>query len=180
MISIVIQRFCSEDISLIENYDKAISDKTQKWECHHKFEIDMNLSVKQLIEKNLYWKRPARELIFLTPKEHRLLHNKGKNLTEETKKKLSEAKKGKKFSEEHKKKISESCKGKQFSEEHKNKIRENHANLKGENHPLYGKHHSKETKKKMRENHANFKGENHPLYGKHWHIGEDGKRHYTD
>lgn len=28
--------WCCEDISKIENYDKAIADKTQTWVCHHK------------------------------------------------------------------------------------------------------------------------------------------------
>ena len=30
--------FCKDDISLIENYDKAIADKTQVWHCHHRRE----------------------------------------------------------------------------------------------------------------------------------------------
>jgi len=38
---------------------------------------------------------------------------------------------------------------------------------KGKNHPMFGKHHSEETIKLMRENHANFKGENHPMFGRH-------------
>ena len=33
------KRFCNEDISLIENYDKAIVDNTQTWHCHHRAEI---------------------------------------------------------------------------------------------------------------------------------------------
>lgn len=32
---------------------------------------------------------------------------------------------------------------------------------------MTGRHHTEETKKKMSENHADFKGENHPMYGKH-------------
>ena len=53
----------------------------------------------------------------------------GKQLSEETKRKISESQKGKRspmygkqLSEEHKRKISESQKGKQLSEEHKRKI----------------------------------------------------------
>ena len=46
----------------------------------------------------------------------------GKQLSEEHKKKLSEAKKGKQFSEEHKKKLSEAHKGKKLSEKTKLKL----------------------------------------------------------
>ena len=28
--------YCKDDISLIENYDKAIADNTQVWHCHHR------------------------------------------------------------------------------------------------------------------------------------------------
>ena len=31
MISKVVKRYCCEDISLIENYDKAVADNTQIW-----------------------------------------------------------------------------------------------------------------------------------------------------
>lgn len=34
-----VKRYCCEDISKIENYDKAIADTTQVWECHHKMEL---------------------------------------------------------------------------------------------------------------------------------------------
>lgn len=29
-----VKKFCKEDPSMIENYDKAIADKTQTWDCH--------------------------------------------------------------------------------------------------------------------------------------------------
>ena len=72
---------------------------------------------------------------------------------------VSGANKGKQLSEEHKKKISEAFKGKnnpmygkQFSEEHKQKLSEAHkGKIAGKNHPMYGKHHSKETKIKLSE-----------------------------
>jgi len=56
------------------------------------------------------------------------------------------AKKGTHLSEEHKRKISEARKGKQWSEEAKQKMSESR---KGENHPMFGKHHSDETKRKI-------------------------------
>ena len=50
-----VQNFCCEDISLIENYEQAISDKTQTWDCHHRSETDLGLSRDELIERNLYY-----------------------------------------------------------------------------------------------------------------------------
>ena len=126
------KKFCKDKISEIENYDKAISDPNQMWECHHRRET--LVSKKELLENNEYFKRPASELIFLTKKEHRALHNtlkfKGKTLPEEHKQKMSEAHKGKPLSEEHKQKISNSLKGnknmrgKILSEEAKQKLSE--------------------------------------------------------
>lgn len=71
--------YCCEDISLIENYEAAINDETQTWHCHHRFEIDLGLSMKELNDRNLYYNRPASELIFITKAEHHRLHNQGKN-----------------------------------------------------------------------------------------------------
>ena len=67
--------FCREDLCLIENYDKAINDTTQIWDCHHRLEIDLNLSREQMKERGLYYDRPAAELIFLTHEDHTSLHN---------------------------------------------------------------------------------------------------------
>lgn len=89
-----VKRFCNEDISLIENYDKAIEDLTQTWDCHHRKEIELKLSGKQLDELGLYFNRPANELIFLTHAEHSILHNKGKNKSNKHKIKISESMKG--------------------------------------------------------------------------------------
>ena len=80
MISIInANKFCNEDIRLIENYEKAINDVTQTWDCHHRKETDEGLSAKKLIELGLYYGRPASEFIFLTKAEHMKLHNKGKS-----------------------------------------------------------------------------------------------------
>lgn len=116
--------YCKEDISNIENYDKAVADTTRTWHCHHRDEvkvlpsgITVVRSYKDLKENGRYYNRPANELIFLTQSEHTKLHNlnrsdnvikkisntlkghtsprKGVTLSEETKKKLSESQKGK-------------------------------------------------------------------------------------
>ena len=67
-------------------------------------------------------------------------------------------------SEETCKKISEARKGKYIGENNPNYG--NHK-LAGENNPMYGKKHTEQTRQKRSNNHWNCKGENHPLYGKH-------------
>ena len=143
---------------LIENYDKAVNDTTQVWQCHHRLETHnsdgerrlVDISSAELIALGMYFDRPSEELIFLTSAEHKSLHQKGKPGTftgkhhsEETKKKMSESNKGKHiFSEEQKKKMSEARKGKKLgpcSEEHKRKIGE----------ASKGKHLSEETRRKL-------------------------------
>lgn len=101
----------------------------------------------------------------------RVSPNKGKPMSDEQKKKLSESKIGKTTgprSEETKKKISEANKGKVVSDDTRQKISnirktcwaddnyrqnqvEKHKWQTGENHPWFGKHHSDETKEKMRD-----------------------------
>lgn len=68
--------FCKDDISKIENYDKAVADTTQSWDCHHRTEIWWNCTSKELIDNECYYHRPAKELLFLTHAEHSKLHNK--------------------------------------------------------------------------------------------------------
>ena len=98
----------------IENYDKALADNFKGWQCHHRLETHtsdgkrkgIDIPREKLLALGIYWNRPASELIFLTSKEHKQLHMKGKPRSEETKKKMSDAKKGKPKSEETKKKMS--------------------------------------------------------------------------
>ena len=139
--------FCKEDISKIKNYDKAIADTTQTWECHHMTETWWNCSRQDLIDNECYYNRKACELIFLTKAEHRRLHYKGRALTEETRRKMSESHKGHSVSDESRRKISETKKGQPS--------------------PMKGKIHSEESLRKMSESH---KG--HPptkgSKGMHW------------
>ena len=127
--------FCCEDLSLIENYDKAIADTKQTWECHHRGEILPcgRFSRADLKKFGLYYKRPVSELIFLTPTAHRQLHLKGVPrpdlkgvprgpLSEAAKKAISDAKKGVPLSEEHKKAVSDGLKGHSVSEECRAKL----------------------------------------------------------
>ena len=72
------KRYCSEDISLIENYQQAISDEERMWDIHHRSECDSEgrtlFTGKQLIDMGLYFKRPASELVFVTRSMHSKLH----------------------------------------------------------------------------------------------------------
>lgn len=72
-----IKSYCCEDISLIENYDRAVNDTENYWVCHHRKEIELNLRKKALKRRKMYYHRPASELIFLTNSEHSKLHAQG-------------------------------------------------------------------------------------------------------
>lgn len=67
------REYCCEDISLIENCDKALNDVNTVWVVHHR--KGEKTSKEQLIEDGMYYHRPASELIFLHPIEHFLVHN---------------------------------------------------------------------------------------------------------
>ena len=133
MISNNIYNFCKEDISLIENYENAINDNTQIWICHHRLGIDLGLSREELIEKDLYFNRPANELLFLTRADHFSIHSKNRIVSEETRKKMSEAKQNgfipwnkglSKETNDNVAKLSDKLKGREFSEEHRRKLSE--------------------------------------------------------
>ena len=108
-----LKRYCSKYWE-IENYDKAVNDKTTIWVCHHRAEIETNgvvHSMNYLIENNLYYHQNPEDLIFLTQSEHITLHN--LNPTDETRNKISNSIKLAKenVSDETKRKISASKKG---------------------------------------------------------------------
>lgn len=88
-----VKQYCCEDPSLIENYDKAVNDKTQTWDIHHRGEILPcgRFSPESLKKHGLYWNLPASQLIFLSHGEHMRLHRAGTSKSEETKRKIAEA-----------------------------------------------------------------------------------------
>ena len=91
--------YCKEDISKIENYEQALND-SEMWELHHRTEIWWNCSRQELKDNKCYYDRPAKELVFLTKAEHRALHNKCRERTEESRVNISKAlKKSSKFQE---------------------------------------------------------------------------------
>ena len=148
------EKFC-KDYKNIENYEKAAADNFKGWCCHHRLQTwnsdgerrPVDITREELIALGMYYNRPASELIFLTRSEHMSLHQKGKQPSEEHRKKLSEARKGKHPSVETRNKMSEAKKGKYA----------------GEKHPMYGKHLSEEQKNKLSEAH---KGKSSGMKGK--------------
>lgn len=115
-------KYCRDDLSKIENYDKAIADTSQTWVIHHRLELTLDgefaLSRDQLKMHDMYYNRPYYELIFLTTSEHSILHNKGENhplygkqRSESTCRKIANALTGKVRTEEHCRNISKSKKG---------------------------------------------------------------------
>ena len=130
------ERYC-KDYENIENYEKAKADNFKNWDCHHRLQTWnsdgerrlVDISAAELKALGMYYNRPAEELIFLTTIEHWSLHNKyehnpmyGKKHSVETINKMSEAHKN--ISEETRKKMSEAKKGKHVSEETRNKMSE--------------------------------------------------------
>ena len=120
------RKYCCEDISQIENYDKAVNDKTQIWDVHHRGEILPcgRFSPESLKKHGLYWNVPASQLIFLSHGEHMRLHRTGTSKSDETRRKMSEAKKGKRLSKEHRKIPTGMRSGWHLSDETKRKISE--------------------------------------------------------
>lgn len=138
-----VKRFCKEDYRLIENYDKAIADTTQTWECHHRDEIRILpsgmvalRSTDELKEMGRYFNCPANELIFLTRTEHKSLH--GRYQSAEKKAKISNSMKGRPSPQ----------KGRTASIETRAKMSASHL---GEKNGFYGKKHTEESLKKMSE-----------------------------
>lgn len=113
-----LKKFCCEEISLIENYNEAVNDTTQIWDCHHRKEIELNKKVQELIDMGLYYNRPASELIFLPHNEHLRMHMKIRwqlnpiIFTDEFREKMSKLRKGQPKTEEWKIKIGIGNKGK--------------------------------------------------------------------
>lgn len=221
--------FCAEDISNIENYEKAVEDKTQTWDCHHRAEILPcgRFSTDDLKKFGLYFHRPASELIFLTKPEHTRIHNTGKQVSDDTKQKISLTRKeriasgdivvdtsschtqeanakisekaierykdktkhpmfGKQMSDETKKLISDANSGRILSDEHRRNIsigvraalsdpevrmRMSEANM-GERNGMFGKHHSESARRKQSEAH---KGK--PTWNKGKTMTEQQKAH---
>lgn len=168
-------KFYNESHRLMKEFN--LVNGTNKTEVHHLRDTE-----EQRIYNDTYYEfwgfnqdgtfEYGKYVVFFTHNEHVSYHA----LSEETRRKISEANKGRKrnpFSEEAKKKMSDAKKGKCLSDEHKKKLSESHSGDKGY---WYGKHLSKEHKEKLSNAKlGKYKGENHPMYGKH-HSDESKKK----
>ena len=146
-----VTHYCKDSISQIRNYEQAINDKDNMWECHHILELHPDgterFTKQSLITLNLYYNRPAKELVFLKQSEHRRLHMSNRIVTEETRNRLSNSRKGMIFSKEHKDNISKSKKGNTYAK----------GNI------------SSEFGIKFFEHYGIYKSDNIKLYDKEWH-----------
>ena len=102
-------KYCCEDILKIENYELAKRDNFRGWVIHHRLELVETGAVvdstkQDLMDRGIYYNRPAEELIYLTKSEHQKLHRKGK----------PGPNRGKHFSEDHKRKILEAKRGRKY------------------------------------------------------------------
>ena len=134
MINLRTSKDYCKDFTKIENYDLAIADKTQTWECHHRNE--KFYSEQELKELGLYYDCPPCELIFLNVENHHKEYHKGRQHTKEWNEKISIANKGqyafgeknnfygKHHTEESKRKMSEAKKGNQNGKGHKHSLEE--------------------------------------------------------
>lgn len=137
-------KFCKDDISKIENYDKAIADTSHTWVIHHRLELTLDgefaLTPEQLKMHDMYYNRPYYELIFLTRAEHIRIHNCGQS--EHTRNKRSRTLKGHNVSDDTRRKLSKAAKRRT-----------------GNKNPMYGKHLSIESKRRISEaNKGKLKG----------------------
>lgn len=105
------RHYCCEDLSNIENYAEAVLKDSGKWVCHHRNEIvdGVHHSVKELIDRDLYYNRPASELIFMKYDEHSALHRVGKTWSDAAKAKM---RKPHNLTEAAREQNKERCKGK--------------------------------------------------------------------
>ena len=127
-------KFCYE-LENVENYELAKRDNFKGWVIHHRLETHFsdgsirpnkcNITVDELKELDMYYNRPADELIFMKKSEHIKLHcllntnfkplygNKhtlGFHPSAESKAKMSKAAKNVVHTQEWNKKVSESQK----------------------------------------------------------------------
>lgn len=142
------EHYCCEDVSLIENYDRAIKDKNIIWHCHHRLEthyedgtrrVERDLLAEDLIKVNKYYNVPAKELIYLLPSEHHHLHceKHSERLTEKSRKIMSKKAKNRYVprTKEWNENIAKGHLGKKLSDAHKEALRKNHVGMTGKKMP---------------------------------------------
>lgn len=70
--------FAPGELTKIEHYAEALADNFSGWVIHHRLELNDDCSINMyrddLIVANLYYSRPADELVFLRSDEHTKMH----------------------------------------------------------------------------------------------------------
>ena len=119
-----LKQYCSEPLENIENYDKAVADTENLWDCHHRAEIlPCGVYSREDLKKvGMYWHRPASELIFLRHDEHIRIHV--SNLSTKTRRMMAESHRGNLHSSETRLKMAESHRGRHLPDETRRKIGE--------------------------------------------------------
>ena len=115
----------TKEIEKVENYEKAKLDNFLGWNIHHRLETHTSEGIKRLVQitkeeliaLDMYFDRPANELIYLTISEHTSVHCKGRKCSEEHKRKTSQTLMGHNVSKETYEKLSKTF----FRKGHKEK-----------------------------------------------------------
>lgn len=95
--------FYPGQLHFVENFSSAVLDRFKGWHLHHRAELNpdgtTNKTRERMIMENIYYYRPASELIFLRATEHSKMHAHALHLSgkrsksrAETRKKQSDAK----------------------------------------------------------------------------------------
>lgn len=109
-----VKKFC-KDYTRINNYEEAVNDKTKMWDCHHI--LGEIISREQLKDHDFYYDVPPCMLNFVTRSEHNSIHKSGnkngfygKKHSDETRARMSASHKGHDVTDETRRKISEAAK----------------------------------------------------------------------
>ena len=109
-----VKKFC-KDYTQINNYEEAVNDKTKMWDCHHI--LGEIISTEQLLDNDFYYDVPPCMLKFVTRSEHNSIHKSGnkngfygKKHSDETRARMSSSHKGHDVTDETRRKISEAAK----------------------------------------------------------------------
>lgn len=122
------RRYCSEDLSQIENYAEALADTARTWDVHHRAEVLPcgRFSMEDLKRHGLYWKVPASHLVFLTAEQHHRVHMTGKEVKAATRLKISLAGRRREVSQATRLKLAIAGKARRHSAETRRKMSESH------------------------------------------------------
>lgn len=67
----LLRKYCREPIEDIKGYEEALNS-TEKYHCHHINEL--TFTKYELVKMNMYYNRPASELVLIIELEHKHLH----------------------------------------------------------------------------------------------------------